>query len=69
MMSKRAFLQTVTALLNSMADKRGFTCIKQLFWGFYLSQRPPRMMPSTETLMENIDVEVARAFLSQLLLT
>ena len=62
MTSKRPFLQTVTAL-------RGFTGIKQLFWGFYLSQRPPRIMPSTETLMENIDVEVARTFLSQLLLT
>ena len=46
-----------------MTEKGGFTLIKELFFGVFLSQRSPLIMPSLKQKKENIDVQLARAFL------
>ena len=45
--------------------KNVFYLNKIIIFGVFLSQRSPWMMPSTKTQIENIDVQVARAFLSK----
>ena len=45
---KRAFLQKVTVLLNSTTEKKGFYLNKYFFFGVFLSQRSPWIMPSTK---------------------
>ena len=66
--SKRAVLQKVTVLLNSTTKKRGFYLNKTIVFGVFLSQRSP-WISLRKTQIENIDVQVARAFLSKLHLT
>ena len=46
-------------------QKNVFYLNKIIIFGVFLSQRSPWMMPSTKTQIENIDVQVARAFLSK----
>ena len=48
MTSKRAFLQKVTVLLTSSAEKGFFYLYKTIVFGVFLSQRSPWIMPNTK---------------------
>ena len=54
---------------NFNDQKEGFYLNKTIVFGVFLSRRSPWIIPSTKRKEENIDVQVARAFLSELLLT
>ena len=71
MASKRAVLKKSNDVTNFNDRKGGFYLNKTLDYGVFLSQRSPRIVPNANRkFMENIDVQVAQAFLfSKLALT
>ena len=69
MTSKRAFFSKSNSVTYFNDRQRGFNLNTTIVLVVFLSQRSPWIIPSTKRKKENIDVRVARAFLSKLLLT
>ena len=64
MTSKRAFLHKVTVLLSSTTEKRGLLENKSCVWGFSITTITMDSV-KRKTQLENMEVHVARAFLSK----